>query len=161
MGKQLEEFLERNKKSILNKWLTLILEDYPPETRRSWKIPRDPFANPIGSAFSRGTEGMWEGLRKGLEPKDLAAFLDPMIHIRAIQDFSPSQAIGFVWGLKKIIREELKRDGGRGIPQEELWEMENRIDALGLMALDQYVLCRGKIYEIQLKELRSRTLRVR
>jgi len=96
-----------------------------------------------------------------MEPKDLAGLLDPMIHIRAIQDFSPSEAVGFVLGLKGIIREELKKDEGGGIPREELWEMENRIDDLGLMAFEQYVLCRKKVHEIQLKELRSRAFHLR
>lgn len=161
MGNQLEKFLERNKTTILQKWFNLILEHYPPETRKFWEMPNDRFANPIGSTFAQGLEGIWNGLQQGMEPERLTAVLDSIIHIRAIQDFSPSQAVGFVLGLKGIIREELKREGGRGVAWEELWEMEARIDALSLIAFDQYVLCRKKVHEIELKELRDRTARIR
>lgn len=160
-GNQLEKFLERSKTSIFQKWFNLILEHYPPESRKFWENPNNSFANPIGSTFAQGLEGIWNGLRQGMEPKQLAAVLDPIIHIRAVQDLSPSQAVGFVLGLKGIIREEMKREGGGGIAWEELWEMETRIDALSLIAFDQYVLCRKKVHEIELKELRDRTGRVR
>jgi hypothetical protein len=161
MGIQLEKFLERSKTSILQKWFSLILEHYPPETRKFWETPKDSFANPIASTFTQGLEGIWNGLRQGIDPKQLSAVLDPIIHIRAIQDFSPSQAVAFVLGLKGIIREELKREGGGGVAWEDLWEMETRIDALSLIAFDQYVLCRKKVHEIELKELRDRTARIR
>ena len=121
-----------------------MLENYPPEARKFWGSPNDPFSNPIGSTFVQGLEGVLEGLGQGAEISRLAALLDPIIHVRAIQDLSPSEALAFVLDLKGIIREEWKREKKGEAIGEELWQMESQIDRLSLLAFDQYVRCRKK-----------------
>lgn len=153
---QLERFLEDQRKSILQAWLGRILSNYPAEARRFWASPNDPFSNPIGSTFAQGLEGILEGLGQGAEISRLADLLDPIIHVRAIQGLSPSEALAFVLDLKRIIREEWKRKKKEEAVGEDFWEMESRIDQLSLRAFDQYVRCRKKVHELELKELRSR-----
>ena len=79
--------------------------------------------------------------------------LDKIIRIRAIQEFSPSQAIGIIPFLKKVVKEELvsevKENGNLG----ELNELESRMDKLTLMSFDIYMACREKIFEIRIHEI--------
>lgn len=161
MGKQLEEFLLHKKTSLLKKWLERLLETYPPETRKFWLDQKDPFANPIGSTFHEGLEGIFDGILQGKGENDLTPALGPMIHIRAVQEFSPSRAIAFVFLLKEIVREELVKEGGARVSSEEWREFDSRVDQLGLMAFDLYTECRKKIHEIQLREHKSRTMPAR
>jgi len=72
-----------------------------------------------------------------------------------VQDFSPSQAIGFIFLLKKAIREVLE-SGIRGKPVLEEWmEFQSRIDQLALLAFDVYMECREKICEIRVNEAKA------
>ena len=55
----------------------------------------------------------------------MVACLDPVIRIRAIQTmFSPSQVVGFIFSLKKILRTELKKELGDIAILKELHEFE-------------------------------------
>jgi len=76
-----------------------------------------------------------------------------MIRIRAVQDFKPSQAVGFVLRLKKIIREELEKNRQEiDTLHDELEVLEERIEDTALQAFDIYTQCRQKLYEIRVNE---------
>jgi hypothetical protein len=66
------------------------------------------------------------------------------VRIRAVQNFTPSQAIGFVFDLKGLIRAMAPADRQAS---KEMVVIESRIDALALLAFDLYMSCREKIYE--------------
>ena len=79
--------------------------------------------------------------------------------IRAVQDFTASQATAVILKLKKILRDCLAdelRDASR---LKELLAFESRIDQLSLLAFDLYMNCREKIYEIAAHETRNQTFR--
>jgi hypothetical protein len=158
MGKQLDEFLRQKKAALVKKWFVRLLETYPPETGKLWFTQKDPFTNPVGATFHEGLEELFDGLLAGKGGQDLARALDSMIHIRAIQGFPPSGAIGFVSLLKEIVREELAEEGGAPVSPEDLRKFDSRIDQLSLTAFELYTQCRKKIHEIQLRELKSRTM---
>jgi hypothetical protein len=76
--------------------------------------------------------------------------------IRSIQDFPPSQAIGFIFLLKRAIQEVLK-SGIQEKPVLEEWlEFQSRIDQLTLLAFDIYMECREKICEIRVNEAKAK-----
>jgi hypothetical protein len=157
MAKNLENCFGRKRAAIVKKWFSRLMETYPAETGKLWSAQKDPFANPVGSTFRAGLEELFDGLLAGKGEGDLARALVPMIHIRAIQEFPPSRAVGFVLLLKEIIHEELA-SGGDPVSPEELWEFASRVDRLSLMAFDLYTECRKKVHEIQLRELKSRIM---
>ena len=121
------------------------------------KSQKDPFANPVGGTFKRGLEAVFDILVNGWDQEAVSSFLDPLIRIRAIQDFSPSQAVGFIFMLKTIVRDVLKKSKQNGYELQELLEFESKIDELGLAAFNIYVDCREKIYELQASEMRKTT----
>ncbi len=133
----------------------MILETYPADTSRFLKKQKDRFANPVGSAISQGIEGLFDELLQGMDSGRVSTFLDNIIKVRAVQDFSPSQAMAFIFLLKKVIREELGGEIQEDGLAEELLRLESRIDILALLSFDIYMKCREKIYEIRVNEVKN------
>ena len=97
-----EKFLYEKKSTILKKWLDQILDTYPDDAKRFLKEQKDPFANPVGNTISREIQHLYDEFLKGIDPEKMSPILDRIIRIRAIQDFSPSQAVSFIFILKGI-----------------------------------------------------------
>ena len=79
-----------------------------------------------------------------------------MIRVRALQNFTPSQALAFIFLLKNVIREELAPELKDGQFSQELREVESRIDGMALLGFDAYTQRREKLYEIRVTEVRKR-----
>jgi len=156
----IEEVLKPKKKAVLKKWFHLVVENYPHETVQFIKNEADPFANPVGSAIWEGIAGLFDELIKGPDRSKVLGFLDRMMKVRAIQDFTPSQATGFIFGLKDLIRQELKRETVAETTVTELLRFESKIDSLARIAFDVYVQCRERIYEIKTNEIKNRYFRL-
>ncbi len=156
----LSELLEQHRATILKRWLQLIVESYPPDSSGFLEREGDRFLNPVGYTLSREIEILYQELLGSMDASRLSDSLDNVVKIRAVQDFSPSQAVGFAFQLKNALREQLK--GAAGGPQlhEELLELESRIDRVALLAFDLYVQRREKIHQIRTRELRERSERL-
>ena len=154
---RLENLLEQKKNTILKKWFDRIVQTYPADTSNFLKSQKDPFANPVGGTFKRGLEAVFDILVNGWDQDAVNSFLDPLIRIRAIQGFSPSQAVGFIFLLKTIVRDIVGKTHKTGFELKELLDFESKIDELGLSAFNIYVNCREKIYELQASEMRNTT----
>ena len=107
---KLEEILKQKAPAVVKTWIRMTLDTYPKNAKRFLNEQKDPFANPVGHTLSQEMENIYLELLKGLNPETVSSFLDYMIKIRAVQDFSPSQAVTFIFFLKKAIREELKKE---------------------------------------------------
>ncbi len=153
----LQDFLRKKKASILKRWFQLILETYPADASGFLKKEKDRFANPVGHSISSGIEALYEELLGGRDPANISRVLDEIIRVRAVQDFSPSRAIGFIFYLKKCIREELGDELRDDRIAGEFLKLESRIDNLALLSFDIYMKCREKMYEIRANEVKNRT----
>jgi len=151
--------LEQRKSAILKKWFALAIETYPSDTTKFLKSQKDPFANPVGRTIYQGLEALLNELLKGIDYEKLVSSLDPIIRIRAIQNFSPSQAIGFIFFLKNVIRESLQKDIVEKEIVNELMLFESKIDEIILIAFNLYVQCKEKVYELKANEIKNRTLK--
>ncbi|MEW6001071.1 MAG: RsbRD N-terminal domain-containing protein [Nitrospirota bacterium] len=140
---------------LLKKWFQLILETYPADTMRFLKDQKNKFSNPVGHTIRKGIEGIFEELTNEMDSERVSTFLDNIIRIRAIQDFSPSRAISFVFLLKKVIREELESEILENKLSDELLKFESKIDDLALLSFDIYMKCRERIYELKANELKN------
>jgi hypothetical protein len=153
---KLESVLAQKQSAIVKKWFDLVVDTYPPDTSRFLKSQKDPFANPVGSTTREGLAGLIAGLAKEPDPVAAAGHLDPIIRIRAVQNFTPGQATGFVFSLKQIIRGQMGDAAADSDMQAELAALDARVDQLCLIAFDIYVKCREKIFQIQANEQRNR-----
>ncbi len=151
----LENLLSEKRAAILERWFHLILDTYPTDTSRIFKRNKDRFANPVGYTISRETETLYDELLHDMNPEKIATCLDNIIRIRSVQDFPPSQAIAFIFLLKKVIREELAGEIEEGQALKQFSEFESRIDKLALLALDIYVQCREKVHQIVVNEVKT------
>ena len=159
MGNSLKGLIEKKKKDIIHLWFEATLQTYAPDTVRFYKDQKDAFANPVGSATSEGLPLLLDQLLGDFDPDAIRSHLDPIIRIRAVQDFTASQATAFIVNLKEILRDCLAdelRDASR---LKALLAFETRIDQLCLMAFDVYMECREKVYEIAANETRNQTFR--
>jgi len=155
-----KDLLLKNRDAILERWFDLILDTYPPETSRFLRRQKDRFANPVGFSILQGIRAIFDELIEGFDPDRINPFLDNMIRVRAVQDFSPSRAVSFIFFLKEVVRESLKNEITEMRFSGELLEFESRIDNLALLAFEIYMKCREKLYELRANELRNRTFRL-
>ena len=157
MGKimVLEHFLVQKKAAILEKWFHMILDTYPADTAGFFKRDKDRFTNPMGYTISQEIRNLYEELLQDMNTDRLATCLDNIIRIRSVQDFLPSQAIAFIFLLKRAVREELASENEEKGAVEEILEFESRIDELVLLALDTYMKCREKVFEIRVDEVKA------
>lgn len=140
--------LEEKGSAILKQWIARTLQSYADQTSRFLLDEKDPFRNPVGHALKEGLPVLFEELAGGMDAARITPALDSIVRIRAVQDFTASQAVAFVFLLKKIVHEELAG--------ENLAALEERIDELALLAFDLFMKCREKIYEIKANEARRR-----
>ncbi|MCL4537474.1 MAG: RsbRD N-terminal domain-containing protein [Nitrospirae bacterium] len=153
----LNELLLKKRQTILKKWFDSVLETYPQDTANFLKRQKDQFANPVGSTIYNGMDSLLEELLNGGDTDKISTFLDNIIRIRAIQDFTPSQALAFVIQLKRVVREELINENKESQFADELLAFERRADDLMLLSFDIYMKCREKIYDLKANELRNMT----
>ncbi|GBD98950.1 hypothetical protein BMS3Abin07_00981 [bacterium BMS3Abin07] len=149
----LGELLLQKRNAISKSWFSLIVDTYPPDTSSFLRKQKDQFSNPVGSAISQGIEGILDEIMNGLDPERVSPFLDKLIRVRAVQEFTPSEAVGFVFMLKKVIRENLDREIRDNRLFDELTALESRIDDLAGIAFNIYMECREKIFELKATEL--------
>ncbi len=150
----LEKLLREKKRDIVDRWFNAVMDTYAPDTAVIFKSQKDRFANPVGVTIREGLTAIFEGLLEGRAAEQSASLLDPLIRIRAVQKFTPSQATGFIFLLKQIIRDTLHRNPGDS-QIAPLLRFEDQIDALALTAFDIYMECKEKIYDLKVSQERN------
>jgi len=159
--KMLREILKSRRSDIIKRWSQLTRETYPSQTSKFLVNQTDKFANPVGAALSRITDQLFDLLvDKELPWEEAGKILDDFVRIRAVQQFSPSHAIGFVFLLKRAARDSVLDELKNPESWKEFLVFESRVDNLALIAFDLYMRCREKIFEIRATEIRNRTSRI-
>lgn len=148
--------LSQKKKTIIKKWFDKVVDSYPIDTAQFFKSQNDPFANPVGQTTLHSLEGMFDLIVEDFDPDRAKEHVDPVIRIRSIQDFTPSRAVRFIYDLKHIIRDQVPLQSDAET-MNAYAGVDQRIDAMALVAFDIYVQCREKIYDLKANEMRART----
>jgi len=157
MDNRLKDLLEQKRSKILKKWFDAIMETYPTDTSGFLKDQKDKFRNPVGHTFTEGIANIMEALITGEGFAEELPFLDDIIRVRAIQDFTPALALNFVFALKSVVREEMKKEIREFQLYDELLTFETKVDELALYAFNIYVKCREQLYELRTDELKRMT----
>ena len=130
------------------------MNTYSKDASAAFGRQEDPFANPVGHALRVGLSAVVEALVEGKEAEEICPHLDEIIRMRAIQEFSPSEALGFVFSLKEATRAELGKAVGEASVVAELAELDRRIDRIGLLAFDRYAVSREKVHQLRINEMK-------
>lgn len=150
------EALLAKKSAIVKEWLARTLQTYPEHTSRFLSQEKDPFRNPVGYTLREALPALFDRLVEGSDAATLSRLLDPILRIRAVQDFSAGQAVAFIFLLKRVIREALEDETHRDPNGEGLVAVEARIDEMALLGFDLFMRCREQIYEIKASEAKRR-----
>lgn len=154
---KLVDFLAARKDAVLSQWLGLVLDTYAPDTAVLWKKNKDPFANPVRHKLDAGMHAILDGLARG-DAVDAATFgphLDEIVRVRAVQDFTPSQALAFIFLLKKAVRETLWPQVAEHELFVELLALESAIDVLAQLGMDIYGQCRETLLQLRINQVRN------
>ncbi|MBI9080012.1 MAG: RsbRD N-terminal domain-containing protein [Pseudodesulfovibrio sp.] len=149
-----ESILAERTAELSEKWAGLVLQTYPRETQKIWGRQKDRFDNPVGVTIIEATRELFPSLLEWDDAEKISKSLDKLIRIRAVQDFSPSQAISFVFLLKKLLRDEFFKPMKKEGTLEDLLRFEAKIDNLAMMAFDIYSKSRELIYRMRVDEVK-------
>ena len=154
--------LQEKKDAIVRRWFDEALASYSGDSAAAFKRQKDPFANPIGHGLRVATQTIFDELLDGPETKagpdveKIGDHLREVIQARAVQQFSASEAVGFVFRLKDAVREELGPAATDGRYLSELAEFDARVDRVALAAFDVFVECRERLSELRINEVKRR-----
>lgn len=150
----LRQLLRKKRDAIARSWLEGILATYPGNSAAIFARQKDRFANPVGHSLRVGSEGILDAVLDHGDIEEVQKHLREIIKIRAIQQFAPSRAVGFVLQLKELFRTGL--GGAAADPEfsEELAELDAQVDRIALIAFDTYVECREQVYELRINEVK-------
>ncbi len=152
---ELHSLLEKKKPTILNEWLTAILDTYPDDTATFLKDEKDVFANPVGHTIAANAANILEGLIRGEDANAQSVHIERIIRIRAVQHFTAVQAVSFINSLKTVIIDQLKSDISRHGLWDEWEELQATVDNLTLLASNIYAKMQERIEHIRMKEIEN------
>jgi len=147
----LKQELEKNKKLFINKWFQATIDTYPAQTAKVLGKDSNRFDNPVGSVTRETIENVFNLIINDFNEEILEKELDPVIRIRAVQSFSASEAVSFVFALKDI---------GENILDAELWiGFYKLVDKIALAAFNKFMKCKEEIFLLKATESKRRVHR--
>jgi hypothetical protein len=151
---RLREVLAEQRDAILGRWRAKVFGSYPEQAAQFFRSEKDAFRNPVGNSLLRCTGAIYDAVALGEQAGPVADALEGIVRLRAVQEFSASEAVGFVFWLKRAVREQLRELGVESELWPELLVLDERIDALATTAFDLYGQCRERVYAIRVDEAR-------
>ena len=152
---------DKKRSEIVKQWFDQVIQTYPKDSARFLSDVKDQFANPIGATTQKSLEDVLNALLTDKNRAEIVPLLDPAIRIRAVQEFSPSSSVAFVFYLKTVIRNVLEKEIKSGeITSSDLSVFDSKVDGLCLIAFDIYMGCREQIFKFRADHVKSRTLKL-
>ena len=141
---------QNKKEKWVRQWVETVLSTYPSESAQFYCDTADPFSNPVGATVRSSLSNLYDALvAPQFNINDARHALQPIVKLRAVQDFSPSRALGFVYELKEIVV------SGSDISSEAYMDLSTRIDKAMLVAFDLYMENKKTIYTLRAKQARD------
>lgn len=157
----MEQLFATRKEEAVQKWTAAIFALYPFETTGFLRTQKDQFANPVGHATFLAASCLYDALTCGTaDDEAVQRSLRELVHIRAVQDLAPSQAVGALMLLKPVLRELCLTDALASGRLSDLLEAESRLDTLTLMAFDLYMQDKEAVFAARIGELKRRTVQL-
>ncbi|MDA3918506.1 MAG: RsbRD N-terminal domain-containing protein [Deltaproteobacteria bacterium] len=144
----LKKELNKNKTVFVEKWFQATIDTYPAQTAKILGKDSNRFDNPIGSVTRESIENVFNLILKDYTQQTLEKELDPIIRIRAVQSFSASEAVSFVFALKEI--------GEKIIDASLIRKFDKLVDNIALAAFDKFMKCREEIFLLKATESKRR-----
>ncbi len=150
---ELTEAFEKKEQDILASWIDKTLDSYVSSS--FFKQSADRFANPVGANIKDGFTRIYKLLINNADLEEMKSPLDQLIRIRAVQEFTPAQAVVPIMELKWVVRQIFSSDKKMRVLLSQLDSFDCAVDRLTLMAFDIYSECREQLYRNRVRELKS------
>lgn len=149
----LAEAFRNYREKIVDRWVDYTLSTYasPGFFRRE----KDKFANPIGATVREALDTLFVLMTKGADPVEFRAPVERIVKLRAVQEFTPAQAVAPLNAVKHITREVLAADKERSVFIKDLYDFEFNVDLALLAAFDIYMASRERLYQVRIAEIKS------
>lgn len=158
----LTTLLTQNRKRILKCWLELVFASYHEDSQAFLQTQKDHFNNPLGVTTTTAITALYDEIirESSIDSDNITSCLDKIIRIRAVQDLSCEEALGFVFQLKHVVMEILDQDVATHSIQEYLNSFDAIIDALALRAFSVYTGIREELHRIRINEYKRTHARI-
>lgn len=153
---QFWQHVRQHRDRIVKDWLGAAIATYPEDTAKFLKRQKDQFANPVGATLSRELDNIFDELLSESSTQQLPQSVDAVVRVRAVQDFSPSQALQVFTVLKDVLRRQLDGPVRENGWQAEYRDLEDRVDQLNMLAFDIYVKCKEQVWELKARQAQDR-----
>lgn len=150
---ELNEALLSKKEEILSLWIERTLDSYT--SPGFFKKSKDQFANPVGVNIAEALGSLLELLLNKADQEAFGKPLDQVVRIRAVQEFTPSQAVAPFLELKWVVKQVLSGDKATQSVLPALDMLDCEIDRMALGAFDIFAQCREQLYRNRINELKS------
>ncbi len=146
------ERMEEYRDAIVDKWVEYALNTYPQKSAAFFSKQMDPFLNPIGNILRKELANIFSEILMEQASDRIEEYVDAIVRFRAVQDFSPSDAVKIFWGVKDVVEDVI------GVETEEFpefLEFHRKVDQLCFLAFDVFMKCREKLWELKTKEFHA------
>lgn len=144
----LKESIKKNKSLLLKEWFTATINTYPKDSARVLGKDANRFDNPVGAVTRESLEDVLDLISEAYTEQSLEKALDPVIRIRAVQAFDASDAVSFIFALKKI---------GEGFFEPSLLrQFDHMVDHIALAGFDKFMKCKEEIFLLKSTESKRR-----
>lgn len=150
---KLSDALQTKKEKILSLWVDRTLDSYLEPG--FFKKSKDKFANPVGVNIKEGLTKLYEMLLSKAGKDQYAGPLDQVVRIRAVQEFTPAQAVSPILELKWVVKQVLSSDKDTRHLLAELDSFDCDVDRAALAAFDIYMNCREQLHQARIRDLKS------
>ncbi len=150
------EFLRDHRERIAAKWFDSAVKTYPSDSAGFLAKQKDQFANPVGVTLRTATQRLVGELCGDMNSSVILEAVDDLARIRAVQDYSPSQALALLFDIKRIVRDIASDILSDSKAVDELFEFDSRVDLVILHAFDRFEAKREKMFDIRTREAQRR-----
>lgn len=147
------EALKSREDKILSIWTERTLDSYI--SSGFFKSSQDQFANPVGAGIRAGLTRLYKLIITEADPQEWAEPLDQVIRIRAVQEFTPAQAVAPILELKWVVKQIFSADKECRELLSELAAFDCEVDRAALTAFDLFMQCRDRLHNARIRELKS------
>lgn len=151
----LEELQREKRAEIVDAWIRATLAIYPADTAAFYENGKDPFANPVGASVRDALGPLYDAFVSDAPLQEYAPHLDRIIKVRCVQDMPASQAVGFVFLLKEILRKQLATQPEDAETLHDFMAIGARIDRMAACAFDVYAAYLRKIADLRVREMKA------
>ncbi|MDH3392461.1 MAG: RsbRD N-terminal domain-containing protein [Desulfobulbaceae bacterium] len=154
---QISDFLQENGE-IHDRWIDRVIATYPEGGGAAIKKQTDRFANPLGYNIRHALSSTYKHFCGTADLDQALVAIEDLVRVRAVQEFTPAEAVSFLFFLKEAVREEnSNKKENEALGFVEWLDFEQRIDAIALQVFDMYMDNRERIFKVRINEMKRGT----